>query len=285
MISSRVRAVFLAGVATAAVVACTSTRDPLAVGPQTNINFWSASVALLTWPRSPTYPPPYDFVYIDSYDTSRTDVPNLWNGSFPFDPTQDGSGLPYTRVLYMHLAAGSHRLRFTNPERAVIVDTTLGLGGNQNTVLYLTDSLQHNMHVVAVDESAPGVAGAVRIRVVQLSPDVGPLGAFVFSDTGTVVRSNLPQAVAYDSVTPYIVLDPSLASSDGNVYVSFFAGGDSANVVATAVVPFSVNRSYHVVVEGLANPETFTYPDPANPGQTITDPLAPSIAAYVRAVQ
>lgn len=262
-------------------VSCDATRNPLTPGPVTNINFYSASAALTAWPEPPNSYAPREFIYLDNGDTSSTDYPYLDYGSYPLNG--GGGQLSYTYVPYMHLTAGPHRFRFSNPEHGIIADTTLTLGASHNTVLYLVDSLQQNIHALPVDETAPGVSGAVRIRVLQLSPDAGIVGVYVISDTGATVWSNLPQSMPYGAVTPYITLDSSVVSGDGNVYLSFYSGADTSNVIATAIVPFLVGRSFHVVLQGLLNSHQFSYPDPSTPGQTVSPIVGPSLTTAVRA--
>ncbi|HWZ58341.1 MAG TPA: DUF4397 domain-containing protein [Gemmatimonadaceae bacterium] len=265
------------GVSALVVGACGGSRNPLATPAETQFNFHTASIGLGNWPCGCSYVP-YDFIYIDQFDTTRTDDP-YFNGAFdsyPIDPNAH-SGIPlFERIEYMREAAGAHRFRFTNFNHGVVVDTTLALAASANTVIYLTDSIGVRYHVMLVDESTPGPANSVRMRVLNLSPDAGPVSAYVVASSGTFLWSNLPQQVAYGTISPYVTVDPSVVASDGNVYLKFFGGTDTAQTVAAATVPFTPGRSYHVVVEGLVSPHVVSYPG------AVSVTVNPSVTAHVR---
>lgn len=262
-----------------ALIGCGS-RNPLTVAPETQINFEEVSAGLVNWPwQGAGAPPQYLFAYIDTFDTANTAVPYFYRqqifSAYPFDITTDGGVLPHERVLYMRAPGGTHRLWFANAYGQAVVDTSLTLPANRSTVIYLVDSLATNYRAIAVDESTPGPADSTRIRVLNLSPDAGPIGVYVVSESGGYLWTNLPQQVPYGTASPYVDVDTSLVSSDGNVYLKFFANADTANGIALATVPFMRGHSYHVAVGGLLNAEMLTYPQ----GTAFTNP---SIAARVR---
>jgi hypothetical protein len=265
------------GVCVLAVGACSGGRNPLAMPAETQFNFHNTSIGLGNWPCGCSYVP-YDFIYIDQFDTTRTDDPyfNSAFDSYPIDPNAQSGILPYERIEYMREVAGAHRFRFTNFAHGVVVDTTLDLAASANTVIYLLDSIGTRYHVLTVDESPPGPANSVQLRVLNSSPDAGPVSAYVVASSGTFLWSNLPQQVPYGTVSPYVTIDTSVVASDGNVYLKFFGGTDTTQTVAAATVPFTPGRSYHVVVEGLVSPHVLPYPG------ALSVTVNPSVTARVR---
>jgi hypothetical protein len=280
----------VAVIALAALAACNTSKTPTALGPETQVNFYSASLGLVSAPcATPPTCTSYNAIYYDRYDTTRTDHPYFFGTTvgldYPVDPLQPIPGVPpFERPLYFRLPAGTHRFWFANGAGTVVADTALPLGASRRTLLYFVDSLATNYRVLTLDETTTGPSSGVRFRVLNLSPDAGPVGVYALGDSGQNVWSNLPQQVAYGTVTPYVTLDSALTLTDGNVYLEFFSGIDTANTIATAVVPYLSGRSYHVVVEGTVTQETLNYPNPTQPGQFTPVTVNPTIAAKLRAV-
>lgn len=271
---SRAAGVVLAGLM---ATACGADRNPLALAPVSEISFCLTSLGVVNWPN----PHPgtyynYDYVYFDHLDTANTAVPYLYHlfSQYPVDFIATS----YQRVFYMRESAGVHRLWLTNSSGGTVIDTTLTLGADRNTVTYFIDSLGTQYQILTVDESTPGPSNVVRLRVLNLSPDVGPIGLYVVGDTGQRIFSNLPRNVTYKTVTPYVTVSDSLVASDGNIYLKIFAGTDTASTVTAATVPFMPGRSYHLIVGGLATAHTLSFP-----GDTVSVPVNPSIGASVRA--
>lgn len=281
---------FLTLAAVLLATACRSS-DPLAGTPLTDVNFYTASLALAN--ASVAYPPAagsaccFDYIYVDTFDTTHVNDPYFTPGigvPYPVDPVFDPI-LGLEHVNFQNFPSGTHRFRFTDNTHTVIADTTLSLATGHRTMVYLNDSLSPSHYrVMALDETGTVAATGIRVRVINFSPDEGPVSVYVLGDTGQFVFANLPQQTPFDSVTPYVALDSSLALADGNIYLKFFAGTDTASTLATAIVPAASGRSYHVIFEGNASVETLTYPNIGWPNQQTQLQIAPRLSARVREI-
>lgn len=260
-------------VSVATVAACDHAANPLSTGPVTDVNYYSPSLGLAMAPKAYPCGPDgcQEFIFVDTYDTTRNGYAFFEGGyntggadeiSWPQDSAYDpGAGLEH--VTYGHLSAGAHRFRFSDNTQTVVLDTTLTLAEGRKTILYVNDSLLA-YRLVALDETGTGPEASAtgpRIRVINFSPDVGPLELYVVGDSGQAISpASLPEQVPFDSVTPYVTLDPSLAQADGNIYMNFFAGADTSTTLASVKVPAEAGRSYHVVFFGSAFGGFLRYP-------------------------
>ncbi len=194
-------AVCVAGLFVVAGTACDKSHNPLAGSPESQLSLYTASIGLANSQVVDSVPCHLataacndDFVYVDTYDTTRTDYPFFTPGiagqyyypywAYPTDPAEQFAVAVPERLEYMRESAGLHRFRFTDVRHSVVADSSFTLSAGASTVLYLTDSLLAYYRVLAIDESTPGPADRVQLRVLNLSPDAGPLNAYVPGDTG-----------------------------------------------------------------------------------------------------
>lgn len=241
-----------------------------------------------------------EFVYVDTYDTTRDNypyfVPNGFGGyntgtadvlSWPEDTSYNpGAGLEH--VVYTNLPAGQHRFRFSDNTHSVVLDTTVMLAAGHKTIMYVNDSLNAYYRLIALDETGTGPTADAgpRIRMINFSPSVGPLNVYVLGDTGQrIYPSSLPERVPFDSVTPYVTLDSaSLALEDGNIYMYFFAGTDTTNTLASIKLPAASGRSYHVVFFGYTANGFLPYPAHGSGPAPSPVFLSPDEQAWIREI-
>ncbi|HMI02477.1 MAG TPA: hypothetical protein VK541_08355 [Pedobacter sp.] len=257
-----------------------SVNGPVTSGAE--VNFFNAADGIFIFPGVKA-------VYMDKLDTTQADPIRFSNKSaagetFPALINAGPDGV--TSVLYMKQIAGSHRFIFTNGNKRVVADTTLNLTAGSKNTFYAyddPDKLLSRCRIMHIVENEVPVKDQCRFRLLHLGGDLGGMNCFFILEDGTrVFPANLPVDMKYGAHTNFITIDPKVAGKDGNAYLQFFSGTDTATVKATATIPYRNGRSYAVVVSGLAEMKFVQYQDPANPGSIKTIQLNPAITARVR---
>jgi hypothetical protein len=252
--------------------------------PGAEVNFFSAADGIFGFAGQKA-------IYIDKIDTNEVD-PNKFTARTPTGetfPSLSSAGPSGTAiVLYVKQAPGNHRFYFTNGKKYLVADTTFDLTAGSKHSFYVyddPDSLLYRCRVLHLIENGPAPVNESRFRLLHFSSDLGQMNSyFVMEDGSRRFPANLPTNLKYGNYSDYITLDESVVGKDGNAYLQFFSGTDTATVKATATIPYRKGRSYAVVVSGLANTKFVQYNDPANPGNTTSVQLNASIAARVRII-
>lgn len=262
---------------------CTKTDNGLAA-PGAAINFFNAAEGIFAF--SGIKP-----VYVDEIDTSRLSPVQFTNKSaggetFPSPPgTGPGGTVP---VLYMNQTPGTHRFIFTNGNKQTVADTTFTVAeGSKNTFYAFDDpdNLLYHCRILQIVENEAAAPDQCLFRLLHLSSDLGEMNCFfILEDGSRVFPANLPLNMKYGTHTNFMSIDEDVVGQDGNAYLQFFSGTDTATVKATATIPYRKSRSYAVVVSGLTNMKFVQYTDPTNPASTRTIQLNASISARVRII-
>jgi hypothetical protein len=248
------------------------------------INFFNAADGIFIFPGVKA-------VYIDKLDTTQADPIQFSSKSaagetFPALINAGAGGV--TSVLYMKQTAGTHRFIFTNGNKRVVADTTLNLSAGSKNTFYAYDEpgkLLYRCRIMHIAENEASVADQCRFRLIHLGSDLGDMNCFfILEDGSRVFPANLPVSMKYGTHTNFITINEQVVGKDGNAYLQFFSGTDTATVRATATIPYRNGRSYAIVVSGLTAIKFVQYEDPVNPGSIRTVQLNASITARVRAI-
>lgn len=159
-------------------------------------------------------------------------------------------------IEYMHLYAGAHTMTLTDTggHDAVINHEALNTNPAYPTTVIFADSLGTFGAWVSTDTLVT-VAGQIRIRLVDLSPDAGSI---FFSIGGQAPPAAAPLSMNYGKETGFINF-PSTAA-DTTLPFLFYNAGDSTDVITVASLQASPGHSYTIIVQGYENSASFNDP-------------------------
>ena len=170
---------------------------------------------------------------------------------------------PYHLITYTRMTAGSHRLLFTDTGRLVIHDTALILAKDSYTTLYITDAGHTgepaSYQSLSVAEDRHGTRGRVRVRVINLSPDIGSISCYQEKADGKTLFSPLPQQLAFCKASDYVELDTT-GATDGKLNLRVIADDDPLNPLVLTRIPASPGHAYVMVVQGFRQATTRQVP-------------------------
>lgn len=254
------------------------------VSPGVEVNYFNAAEGIFYFPGPKA-------VYVDVMDTTDT-APIQFTGRTSAGetyPSLTGTGPSGTVILLsMIQPSGLHRFIYTNGKKQVLADTAFDLTVGAKHTFYAyddADSLLYHCRILHIAEHISAGAAECRFRLLHLSSDLGEMNCYFIKENGTrAFPANLPSKITYGSYSDFITMDTTVVGQDGNAYLQFFTGTDTATVKATATIPYSKGRSYAIVVKGLAGEKFIQYKDPADPDHPVQVKLNASIVARVRAI-
>ncbi|MRG43513.1 hypothetical protein GFS24_00220 [Chitinophaga sp. SYP-B3965] len=264
------------------LVACNSLKEADSdITPDASINYFNAAEGITALPGTKA-------VYMDVMDTTQTDPVQFTDKTtagetFPALTSTGPSGT--VSILSMMQPSGTHRFIYTNGRKRILADTTFDLtaGGKHTFYAYDdADSLLYRCRILHIVENTSAGADECRFRLLHLSSDLGEMNCYYIKDDGTkVFPASLPSNIKYGNYSDLIKLDTAIVGEDGNAYLQFFTGTDTATVKATATIPYRNGRSYAVVVKGLVNQKFLAYEDAAG---SVSVQLSAGILARVRII-
>ncbi|WP_256012085.1 hypothetical protein [Desertivirga xinjiangensis] len=152
---------------------------------------------------------------------------------------------------------GNNRFTFTSVDRVFLTDTSLNIQPDTFTTLYLAESpvADDAYAFVDVPVETKGTAGKVRLQIINLSPDLGPLKAYLFGASATPVAAELPQSLNFGMHSKYAEVDLNLANNKGNLLLKICRSGSEEVLVSTAV-PAKNHAVYTIFVRGFLQSAT-----------------------------
>lgn len=253
------------------------------INPAADVNYYNASEGISAFPGMKA-------VYIDVVDTTEINPVQFTDRTatgetFPSLPAAGVSGT--VSILSMQQSSGSHRFIYTNGKKRILADTTFYLAPGEKHTFYAyddPDSLLYRCRILHLKENTSAADDECRFRILHFSYDLGEMNCYFIKEDGTkVFPANLPQMIVYGAYSDFIKIDTTVVGKEGNAYLQFFSGSDTATVRATATIPYHAGRSYAVVVRGLVTPRYVQYTDPADPEHPLQLQLNAGIVARVRA--
>ncbi|HWA33185.1 MAG TPA: DUF4397 domain-containing protein [Cyclobacteriaceae bacterium] len=178
--------------------------------------------------------------YVSLYNASP-DAPAL---RVSVDNKYIGSGLRYGDYSgYIAFRTGERTLQF-GPSNAdnVTVDTTLTLAEGKVYSLFVADQYSKVSLFVTDDTSPDPPAGKAMIRLVNLSPDAGPMQLNLKNDGSSLIAArNFKQASAFTEIS----------ADNFDLEVSQASGSLKLSVPG---VTFQPGKFYSIVVQGYSTP-------------------------------
>lgn len=194
------------------------------------------------------------------------------------------AGLSYNVVYWMPFIADRYKFAYTSVNQTSLVDTTISLQPKTFTTQYLVESpAADNAYLVLnIPVERQGTSGKVRVQVVNLSPDFGPLEVYRTDNQGRRVTSTLPAALNTHAYTAYVDLDTTGASKTYNKIVLNFCKSGSSEVVLTKAVDAISSSTYSVVFQGFEKTTNRRIKTGNNEFQQVT--VAPNLRVNVRRI-
>lgn len=223
------------------------------------------------------------FIYInDSVPNEHfnryPELPSSWNTEFPDamagNINRDIVG--WTRntlgyIFYMPLEPGEQRVIFTNggdwygdygPDtRIYMKDSLLHLAKESYTNVYLTDGVEdRSFHIVTTNEdrNMPAEKGKTLLRIINLSPDVGPLIINrTYDDGRTEQVEGFPTVLPFCEYTAYTSFNTEgLEAELNSLMFSFASAHNPYEELLTTAVPAIEGAMHTLVIQGFKNATT-----------------------------
>lgn len=242
------------------LAACKKTDVTPGNGQEAYVNFYNASEVLQ---QNMSFSMNNQIIINDSLpgqvqpEFSPTDdfrqFPRHLTGSAVIDAVYPPAGLTYDVVYWMALTSNQYRFRYTSVNKTAITDTAVNLQPKSFTAQYLVESPQaeNAYRMLNVPVERKGVPGKVRLQVINLSPDFGPLEVYRADQDGNRVSSQLPTALATDSYSSYVEVDTTGAAKTYNKILLKFCKSGTSEVVLTKAVDAISNSCYSIVFQGF----------------------------------
>ncbi|WP_256009076.1 DUF4397 domain-containing protein [Desertivirga xinjiangensis] len=235
--------------------ACQKTEQIAGEGQDTYINFYNASEVLQQY-RS--YSEQNQIIINDSVPGARnrpqfssTDdfrqFPRHLTGT---DAVIDG---PAGDIYWLPMMADTYRFTYTSVNKNYLVDTAVTLLPKTFTTQYLVESpeAEEAYRILTVPVERKGIAGKVRVQVVNLSPDFGNLEVVRVGQEGRQIATDLPGDLSFGSYSPYAELDTAGSSETYGKLVLQFRKSGSSETVLTAAIDAIPKSSHTIVFQGF----------------------------------
>lgn len=163
------------------------------------------------------------------------------------------AGLTYDVVYWMAFNSERYRFAYTSINKTQIADTAINLRAKTFATQYLVESpaADDAYRILTVPVERSGTAGKVRLQLINLSPDFGPLSVYRTDHEGNPVSSQLPTALSTNKYSSYVELDTTGISKTYNKIILKFAKSGSSEVLLTKAVEAVSNSCYSVVFQGF----------------------------------
>lgn len=175
--------------------------------------------------------------------------PDVWTGPGQVNGSQ---------VLWQPMPqADFYRFIFTSVNKVFLKDITASLAPKSYTTFYLAESPEsdNDYTIVSVPVEPKGIEGRVKIQVVNLSTDWGPIDVVLTDKVGNIVETDLPQNLGFSKYSPYAELDIKYANDYKQLVLKIRQHGSENFTLSTTVDALS-ESTYAIVVKGFANETT-----------------------------
>ena len=188
---------------------------------------------------------------------------------YPQTPTgssliSDGPTLPndvtYTRVYWLPLSSENYHFLYTSISADGLIKKDIFRGAaaiktDSFTLQYLIEDVKADTayQVINVPVERNGTPGKVRIQILNMSPDLGPLQVYREDANGNMMSDGLPSSLASADYSNYVDIDTTGSYKDlGQLLLKFRRTG-SSNVLFTTSFPAISKSFFSVVVQGFAS--------------------------------
>lgn len=275
-------------------LSCSKKQNSLAVADPAYINIFNASHVYDSMQKRRN-------VYLSGYDTSSITGAgslNFWN-SYELPSAAQVQPVRVDRpIRYYIFVAGSQRVRFADTLGTIVADSSLNFSSGGNYTLYLADDTTRlsppypvtrsgAVRLFSFPEEQTSTPGKVRLRYIDLTPDVDTLNGYFFTSTGGKFTSGAtPNALTYGTASAYYDIDTTGLVVGGQMLLRMFRKKDTTRFFTQIPVPPTPGRTYTVLIFGNAGQLNCRFsvkqPDGTTKEKTIT--YSPNMSGLVRTV-
>ena len=196
------------------------------------------------FPQFPDYPNPYR-----EYPRFASGTDRGPNGQVFVPP-----GANYHNIFWMPVASGSYKFIFTSVNKVYLKDTTVVLPPKSLITQYLVESPEADdaYRIVTVPVEQKGMAGKVRIQVVNLATDLGRIDIYRSAKDGSLIPSDLPANLDFGGYSPYAEVDTTGSAATNNLIFLKVRRSGNTDVLLTAAVPAASGSSFTIMVQGFS---------------------------------
>lgn len=172
--------------------------------------------------------------------------PDVWGG-----PGQIAGNQVYWQPMP---PADFYRFIFTSVNKVFLKEITTPLSPKSFTTLYMVESPESEdaYTIVKVPVEPKGVKGKVKIQVVNLATDWGPIDVVMMDGKENVLNTNLPQNLGFGKYSVYTELDTQDANEYKQLVLKIRQHG-SENFTLITTIDAIPESTYTLVVKGFAN--------------------------------
>lgn len=238
--------------------ACKKNDISVADGQEAYINFYNASEVLQqnsayssenfiinnSFSKQPVFSSIDDFRQFPRHLTASDRV---------VDVIYPPAGITYDVVYWLPLTANTYQFAYTSVDKTVIADTSINVSPQSFTTQYLVESplADHTYQTVTVPVERKGTKGKVRLQIINLSPDFGPLEVYQTDLSGKRISTELPASLPFGKYSNYVELDTAGAGSAfGKILLNFRKSGTDARILSKAIDAVS-NSVFTLVFQGF----------------------------------
>jgi hypothetical protein len=161
---------------------------------------------------------------------------------------------------YYYYKPGGYRVSFSDTAGHSVSAGILNMSRDQHHTVYLSDSLGYFTTIISNDDVAR-TDGKATIRLINLSPDAGPLDLALDS-----VPVTSATAIRYGQISTFAVVPVTIKSG-----IRVTTSGADPILLSRKSFPLETGRCYTLILRGYINP-------PAVPGEPLNDRLNRTIS-------
>lgn len=188
-----------------------------------------------------------------STDDFRQFPRHVTGTDFVIDVLYPPNDLAYNPVYWMAFIADRYEFTYTSTQNTPVADTAVSLMPKTFTTQYLVEATtaDHAYRVISIPVERSGSAQKVRMQIINLSPDFGPLEVYRSDDQGNRIASSLPLAIDRLGYSSYVDVDTIGAAKTFNKILLSFCKSGTDEVVLTKAIPAIPNSNFSIVFQGF----------------------------------
>lgn len=168
----------------------------------------------------------------------------------------NGGGVPigvnYRKVYWMPIARGSYDFIYTSKDKVYLERKSSVLESKSYYAQYVVESPAADSLYTVVETNVPreGKKGVVRVQVVNLSPDLGPVNIYRTDNNNVTLPSDLPQGYTFGQTGVYDLSTEGTENTFDKIFIKFQRPGDASPIQSVAV-PADSGAVYTIVLQGF----------------------------------
>lgn len=197
----------------------------------------------------------------------------------------DYIGTTNADVFWLPIKSDNYRFIYTSINKVYLKDTAVNVPAGSFTSQYLVESPQADnaYQLITVPVEMRGVTGKVRIQVINLSPDLGPIKVYLSGPAGNIIDTELPTALPFATASKYVEINLNPAYISRGKFILNFCKPGTTEALATLAIPADDLAVYTLLMRGFSQNTTRRIKKDNNGGYT-TVTVTPNLRATQRRI-